>query len=180
MDVYLPQPKEQRRRRSMVGRIWRGTKMAARGPVEAAATAEITRGASLIGALFKLLQRGPAQDKSVQLDEHGVINVRATAYLLGITPDELEERLQQRQRQTGRAAYALSCLGALSFTCWIYGALQMTMSAARVISAVEFLPFCVLFGLLAFKSSWMNWQLRTRTLGSALAYLRTTDAFLPR
>jgi hypothetical protein len=47
-------------------------------------------------------------------------------------------------------------------------------------ATLTFLPLCTLFFLLAFKSAWMNWQLRTRRLGSPVAFLTTTEPFLPR
>jgi hypothetical protein len=71
-------------------------------------------------------------------------------------------------------------LGSVSLVLWLNGALHMRMSGARLFSALEFLPFCTLFFLRAFKSAWMNWQLRTRRLGSPVAFLTTTEPFLPR
>ena len=93
--------------------------------------------------------------------------------------EALEQRLRKRRLQTAHAAYATFALGALSLVSWLYAALHMRMSSARIFSALEFLPFCTLFFLLAFKSAWMNWQLRTLRTGSAIAYLRTTEPFLP-
>ena len=129
---------------------------------------------------MRLLKAGPPADRRLKTNEDGAIDLKATAFSYGISVAELECRLRLRQAQTRRAAYATFGLGSLSLLLWLVGALQMRMSSARFFSALEFLPFCALFLLLAFQSAWMNWQLRTRRLGSAGAFLRTTDPFLPR
>ena len=41
-------------------------------------------------------------------------------------------------------------LGSISLALWLYAALNMRMSSARLFSAVEFVPLCTLFFLLAF------------------------------
>ena len=172
-------PEPQTRSRPVLRRLWRGTKAITRGPVDAAAPSEIARGASLIRSLFELLQRSPRSEERFRLDEAGNIDVVATAFLHGVTPAVLEERMLTRRRETKRAAYALFALGVFTFIGWSIEALTMRMSISRIMSAVEFLPFCLWFMLLAFKSSWTNHQLRTRRLDSALEYLRTTGPFLP-
>ena len=168
------------RRSSLSGRLWRGTKTVARGPIDAAGPGEIARGAGLIRSLLELLQHGPETDTRFRVDEAGSIDLNTTAYLHGLTPASLEARIHMRRAQTKRASYALFVLGTVGFFGWILEALNMRLSATRVISAIEFLPFALFLYLLAFKCAWVNWQLRTRRLGSALAYLRTTAPFLPR
>ena len=175
----MTRPEPQTRSRPVLRRLWRGTKAITRGPIDAAAPSEIARGASLIRSLFQLLQKSPYSEKRFSLDDAGNIDMLATAFQHGITPAALEERMLKRRRETKRAAYALFALGVFTFIGWSIEALTERMSTARIVSAVEFLPFCLWFMLLAFKSSWTNYQLRTRRLDSALDYLRTDDSFLP-
>ena len=172
-------PEPQTRSRPVLRRLWRGAKAITRGPVDAAAPSEIARGASLIRSLYELLQRSPRSEERFRLDEAGNIDVVATAFLHGVTPAVLEERMLTRRRETKRAAYALFALGVFTFIGWSIEALTMRMSISRIMSAVEFLPFCLWFMLLAFKSAWTNHQLRTRRLDSALEYLQTTGPFFP-
>ena len=167
-----PKPKASE---SMLRRAWRRTKFVAGGPIANIGLEEISRGARLIGQLTNQVRQGPVSDGRLKADEHGGIDLRATAFSYGISVDELLERMRQRRRQTARSAYALFCLGG-----WFWQAMHLPRSAARIVSAVEFLPFCVLFLLVATKSAHSNWQLRTRRLGSLSDYLRTSDPFLPR
>lgn len=175
----MTRPVPRTRARSLLRGLWRGTKAITRGPIDAAAPLEIARGAGLIRSLFELLQRSPRSEERVYLDEAGNIDVVATAFRHGITPATLEERMLKRRKETKRSAYALFALGVATFLGWIIEALTMQMSTARIMSAVEFLPFFLWFMLLAFKSAWVNYQLRTKRLDSALAYLRTNESFLP-
>ena len=167
------------RRLSPLTRLWRGTKTVARGPIDAVAPSEIARGATLIRSLLKLLQHPPGSAGAIQLAEAGNIDVAASASQQGITLASLQERMRRRRRETRRSAYTLFWLGVIAFVGWSLEALHMQMSAARILSALEFLPFCLFFFLLSFKSAHSNWQLRTGRLGSAIAYLRTEEPFLP-
>jgi hypothetical protein len=165
---------------SFFRRNWRRAKFVAGGPVASVGVKDISDGARLIDNLLAMLRSGPQADVRLKTNEDRSIDLAATAFLYGISVVELERRLRSRQAQTSRAAYAMFGLGSLSLLLWLYGALQMRMSSARLLSAIEFLPFCTAFFLLAFKSAWMNWQIRTRRLASAGAFLRTTEPFLPR
>lgn len=174
-----PSPQGRRPRRSMVRRLWHGTKTIARGPLDAVDPGEIARGASLIQSLLEILKRKTRADGPFRVDEHGNIDLAATAFVCGVTPAALEERLGSRQRETKRAAYALFILGTLAFFGWLVVALNMRLSAARITSAIEFLPFSLFLFLSAFRFSWFNWQLRMRRLDTAVAYFRTSEPFLP-
>jgi hypothetical protein len=167
-------------RPSFLRRNWRRARFVASGPIASIGVTEISGGARMIDGLLRLLRAGPPPDTRIKTMDGGSIDLEATAFSYGIKVEELEKRLEERRLQTARAAYATFGLGAISLLLWLYTALHMTISSARIFSAIEFLPFCALFFLLAFKSAWMNWQLRALRIGSAVAFLRTTEAFLPR
>lgn len=165
---------------SFLRRNWRRARFVAGGPVATIGIKEVSSGARLIDDLWAALRASPQPGSRIKTDENGSMDLEATAFLHGIAVDKLSKQLRQRQAQTCRAAYATFGLGSLSLLLWLYGASYMRMSSARIVSALEFLPFCTLFFLLAFKAAWMNWQLRTLRMGSAVAFLRTTEPFLPR
>jgi hypothetical protein len=182
MDPYPPSrsSKTPSPKQSFLRRTWRRAWFVAGGPVASIGINDISEGARFIDRLLRVLRSGPKTDPRLKTDAAGGLDLSATAFLYGISVEKLTERLRQRQAQTARAAYATFGFGVLSLGLWLYGALHMVLSSARIVSALEFLPFCALFFLLAFKSAWMNWQFRTRQLGSAGAFLRTTEPFLPR
>ncbi len=182
MDLFHPEKdtREEGRKPSFFRRNWRRAKFVAGGPVANVGLQEISAGQRFIGGLWGVLRRGAPADTRLKTESDGSIDLLATAFSYGITEAALVERLGVRQAQTARAAYAMFALGSVSLVLWLYGALNMRMSSARLFSALEFLPFCTLFFLLAFKSAYLNWQLRTRRLGSAVAFMTTTERFLPR
>lgn len=179
MDRYPPQ-KAGGSKLSFLRRNWRRARFVAGGPIATIGLEEISDGARLIDKLFGVVRSGPRADERLRTNLDGTIDLVATAFCFGVSPEEMAQRVYVRREQTVRAAYATFALGCLSLLLWLYGAVQIRMSSGRILSAVEFLPFCGVFFLLAFKSAWMNWQLRTLRIGSAVAYLRTTEPFLPQ
>ena len=51
---------------------------------------------------------------------------------------------------------------------------------SRMVLSVEFLPFCVLFFLVAFYNALLNFQIRTRRQATWREYLLTSESFWPR
>ena len=49
-----------------------------------------------------------------------------------------------------------------------------------MVLSVEFLPFCVLFFLVAFNNALLNFQIRMRRLATWRDYLLTSESFWPR
>lgn len=183
MDLFQPDkgvPGDGRDRASFFRRNWRRAKFIAGGPVANVGFQEISDGRRFIGGLWGVLRRGSPADRRLKTDEDGIIDLTATAFSYGMSVGALVERLRFRQAQTARAAYAMFGLGSVSLLLWLHGALHMRLSGSRVFAALEYLPFCTLFFLLAFKSAWLNWQLRTRRLGSTVAFMTTKEPFLPR
>jgi hypothetical protein len=63
---------------------------------------------------------------------------------------------------------------------WLRAALMSPWTSARVVLALDFLPFCVLFLLIAFYNALINFQIRMRRVVGWREYLTTNDAFWPR
>jgi peptidoglycan/LPS O-acetylase OafA/YrhL len=140
---------------------------------------EIVAGARLIGGLAAVLWRG-VEDDRFRTGEDKVFDVRATAFLHGMTEAQLEVLLRRRRKETARASYLAFGLGWLSFAAWVGRAATVPWTSSQFLPALEFAPFCLVFFLLAFKSALLNFQIRMRRLVSAVEFLRTTEAFWPR
>jgi hypothetical protein len=63
---------------------------------------------------------------------------------------------------------------------WVREALSSPWTAARIALALEFLPFCALFFLLAFYHALLNFQIRIGRAASWREYLATSEPFWPR
>jgi glucan phosphoethanolaminetransferase (alkaline phosphatase superfamily) len=93
---------------------------------------------------------------------------------------ELERRLKIRRRQTALIAYATFVLASIFLAAWVCEALSSPWTAARVALALEFLPFCALFFLLAFYNALLNFQIRIGRAASWREFLATSEPFWPR
>src|SRR6516162_1253537 len=168
------------RRRSLFGRVFRGIGWLSAGPVDWMGLRGISRGASFIRNLATILRAGAQRHPRFPASEDGGYDLEATAFLCGISLFQLQRRLQLRQRQTARIAYATFALGCIFLTAWICEALVSPWTAMRVILALEFLPFCALFFLLAFYNALLNFQIRVGRSAGWREYLSTDKSFWPR
>ena len=146
---------------------------------EAGGLEDIRQSGRLIRNLGATLRQGPAGPPRIYADADQHLDMAETALSHGLSVASLEERIIQRRRQTTRLAWLAFAGGWLIFAFWLWQALSMPWSAGRMILGLEFIPFCAVFFLLAFKNAWQNWQLRTGRLGSAMDYLTTTEPFWP-
>jgi hypothetical protein len=174
-----PSPDDRKKRRSLFSKIFRGTGWLAAGPVDWAGTRGIRRSWSFIGDLVSILRRGPTGDTGFKTKVSGAFDVRATAFSYGMSVPELEARLRSRRLQTARIAYATLALAWLFLFGWIWHAVASPLTAIRVTSALYFLPFCMLFFLIALYNALLNFQLRIGRLASWREYLATTEKFWP-
>ena len=168
------------RRRSLFGRVFRGIGWLSAGPVDWMGLRGISRGASFVRDLSITLRPASQRDRRSRTSEDGGFDPQATAFLQGISVFELERRVNMRRRQTARIAYATFALGCIFSTAWVCEALSLSWTAGRVFLAPEFLPFCVLFFLLAFYNALLNFQIRIGRAASWREYLATSGRFWPR
>jgi hypothetical protein len=168
------------RRRSLFGRVFRGIGWLSAGPADWLGPRGISRGASFIRDLTIALRAGSRRDPCLRASEQCGHDLEATAFLHGISLFELERRLRVRQRQTARIAYATFALGCMFLTAWLCEALVSPWTATRIVLALDFLPFCALFFLLAFYNALLNFQLRIGRSAGWREYLSTDKSFWPR
>jgi hypothetical protein len=168
------------KRRSLLGRVFRGIGWLSAGPIDWVGLRGISRGASFIRDLCVTFRTGARRDPRFRASEDAGYDLKATAFLHGISLFELERRLKVRRRQTARIAYATLALGCIFLTAWIWEALSSPWTAMRVALALEFLPFCALFLLLAFYNALLNFQIRIGRAASWREYLATNEPFWPR
>src|SRR6516162_11119861 len=111
------------KRRTLFGRALRGVGWLFAGPVDWVGLRGISRGASFIRDLSVTLRSGARRHPRFPASEDGGYDLEATAFLCGISLFQLQRRLQLRQRQTARIAYATFALGCIFLTAWICEAL---------------------------------------------------------
>lgn len=166
-------------RRSLVRRVVRGVGWLGSSPVHWMGVGSIRQGASFIGGMAEQARACPVRDPRFKTAEQGAFDLRATAFSMGIGVSELERRLALRRKQTALMAYLLGALGAMFLLAWLLRMLSTPTEGGRLLLAVDFLPFCVLFVLLAFYQALVNFQLRIGRTAGWREYLLTEDGFWP-
>lgn len=167
-------------RRSGVRKLVRGIGWLFGGPRDWAAVGSIKRGISLIGDLARNAPHEPSFRGRAFVREDRTLDFEATAFSHGISVAALRARLEVRRRETARLAYAMFGLGVLCLGLWLHAALKAPLASARLVLAVDFLPFCALFFLCAFYQALLNYQIRSGRRVGWRAYLMAEDGVLPR
>ena len=169
-----PSPSPPPRRRG----FWRGLGYLLGGPVAAVGVRHISDAARFIRGQTRRLGAAPPRDWRILAREDGALDLRTTALLFGTTEAGIERMLRTRRRQTARAtAYYLA--GSLGFLAlWLWEA-ALTPSAVSLSYLAALLATCVVFFLFAFKNALMNWQARSRRLGTVREFLATDDRWWP-
>lgn len=168
------------KRRSWFGRAFSGVQWLAAAPGEWLGVRVLSRGASFISKLAGLARAGVARDRRFKADADGEFDLRASAFSYGVSVHALEARLRARRRQTALLAYALFGLALLFLLAWARATLSAPLSASRLMLAFDFLPFGLLFFLMAFYQALVNFQIRVRRTAGWREYLTTDEKFLPR
>lgn len=169
-----------KQRRSRAASLWRGTKYVLGGPIAALSLGQIAHNGRLIRGLVADLKRSPVSLPGDQCRLGGTLDRTATAFIYGVSEAELDIQMARRRSQTMAFAYAALTMGCLFLGTWFWRLLETDSTVQRVITGLQFAPFCLVFFLAAFQQAHVNWQLRTGLLGSAGDYLRSPEPFLPR
>ena len=168
------------KKRGIIRRAYRGAKWLAASPVPWMGVKSIRQGASFISDLSARTRAQSVRDSRFKTEDEGDFDLRATAFSMGMTVGQLERRLADRRRQTAMMAYLLGVLGLVAFAAWLLKVISTPMVTGRLVLAIDFLPLCALFVLLAFYQALVNYQIRTGRAASWREYLSTDRDFWPR
>jgi hypothetical protein len=129
---------------------------------------------------FRGLRYSARNATRVRLDETGAFDLGATTFVNGQRSATLDDALAARQGSTARNAWVFLALGVMFFFGWLYRLLTMTWSANATLTAMQFMPACAVFFLLAFRFGLENYQIRRRRRVTAMEYVCAPNGFWPR
>lgn len=163
-----------RRRRG----LWRTLGLLLGGPVAAFGAKNIADGARTIRGLAEVVKAGPQPDPRIRLDEDRLIDLNAVAFLSGASEAEVERLLANRRRQTTWATRCYLAGGCSFLLLWFWQALA-NHAYASLSYVLGLLALCAVFFLSAFHNALVNWQARTRRLGTAREFLHAPETWWP-
>jgi hypothetical protein len=129
---------------------------------------------------LRSLRYGARNATGFRLDETGAFDPGGTAFVNGRRTAKLEDALAARQGSTARNAWVFLALGVILLFGWLYRLLTMTWSANATLTALQFMPACAVFFLLAFRFGLENYQIRMLRKVTAMEYICAPNGFWPR
>ena len=172
-DDNPQQPRKQR------GSLWRGVRLVLGAPVACFGYRQIADNADTIGKLIGDIRGGPGPDHRVRLAPDLTLDVAAMAWEAQVSPREIERQLGNRKHQTARATF-LYLLGAGLFVAYAFYHAIATFPIFPTLSyLLAMASICCCFCCMAFYNALVNWQIRTRRLGSAREFLNADETWWP-
>ncbi len=107
------------------------------------------------------------------------LDVTEMAIAAGVTVDAVEYRLEFRLKQTKQAVYCYMGAATLLWVGWFYEAFTAPRAYAHLLAVIGLVAVTSCFALGAFYNALVNWQIRTRRLGTAREFLATTETWWP-
>ncbi len=142
---------------------------------------DIREGGAVIWELIARLRAGKAKRRrQIRFDETGHFDIAAMAFDAACAPAEIERRLKNRQAQTRHWTLGYLVMGSGLLIFW---AAEGTLFSWWSVSLLQSLLFLAVVGcifLLAFYQALVNWQIRSRRLGSVRELLLTNDSWWPK
>jgi len=157
--------------------LWGALGYLVKAPAAAFGGKDVAQGARTVVRLANVIKAGPQRDPRIVTDE-GRLDLPAIAYGFATSDRAIERMLRNRRRQTLIETYSYLAGGCAFLVLWIVVAIRSPVYASLGY-VLGLLAICVLFFLSAFRSALVNWQCRTRRLGTAQEFLNTTDSWRP-
>lgn len=140
---------------------------------------QIRENAAYISDLAQAIRTGPGADMGVRLHGDRTLDVLSMAWNAQVPIAEIERQLANRRRQTARSTLCYLAGAVLFLVVGFYHAATALPASPSLLYVVGMGAICSCFFLLAFYNALVNWQIRTRRLGTAREFLHTDDSWWP-
>ena len=158
--------------------LWGALGTLVKAPATAFAAKDVAQGARTVVRLANVIKAGPQRDPRIVTEDEGRLDLPAIAYGFATSDCAIERMLRNRRRQTVIETYSYLAGGCAFLVLWVVAAVRSPVYASLGY-VLGLLAICVLFFLSAFRSALVNWQCRTRRLGTVRDFLDTPDSWWP-
>lgn len=141
---------------------------------------EVGEGWAIIEELWHAIRLRRHRTRPIRLDAEGRFDTTAMAWDALVTQAEIERQLDNRRRETRKnaAGYLLGGISVLAF--WLYEIATKGIPGMNPLDVALFLAAVASLFALAFHNAFVNWQVRTRRLGSVRQFFTTEETWWPR
>lgn len=158
---------------------WRGLHFIIELLITCSSARHIATNGRAIEAMVRGIRAGPCRDEQVYLLGDRKLDVIATAIAAKVGLDEIEGRLERRRRQTAHdARWCLIGVGWF-LALWLYEMLHSPDGFTSLGYILALIGTCAVFAVIALHCALINWQIRTRRLGTVREFLSTRDGWWP-
>ena len=161
------------------GALWRGVRFVMAAPAACFGAKQIRENAAYINDLAQAIRTGPGADMGVRLHGDRTLDVLSMAWNAQVPIAEVERQLANRRRQTARSTLCYLAGAVLFLVVGFYHAAAALPASPSLLYVVGMGAICSCFFLLAFYNALVNWQIRTRRLGTAREFLHADESWWP-
>lgn len=158
--------------------LWRALGFLVSGPIATFGVRNVVDGAHTIEILAGRIKAEANRPSSVRLDDAGFFDLPATAARTNTDIHQLEVLLRYRRVQTARATKTYLFGGCAFLAFWVYAGL-IAPGGASTAYILALIALAALFFIGAFYNALINWQVRTKRLGSLQEFLATSETWWP-
>jgi hypothetical protein len=157
----------------------RGVRLVMGAPAACFGGKQIRENAGYIGDLVQMIRTGPATDRQVRLSKGRNLDVLSMAWDAQVPPSEIERQLDSRRMQSARSTLCYLAGAMLFMVVGFYHAAAALPASPSLSYVVVMGAICSCFFLLAFYHALVNWQIRTRRLGTAREFMHADESWWP-
>lgn len=159
--------------------LWRGVRLVMSAPAACFGGKQIRENAGYIGDLVRLIRTGPGTEPRVRLFKDRSLDVLSMAWDARVPPSEIERQLDNRRKQSARSTLCYLAGAVLFLAVGFYQAAAALPASPSLLYVVAMSAICSCFFLLAYYHALVNWQIRTRRLGTAREFLHANESWWP-
>ncbi len=166
-------------RRPQLWTIGWGLRKTLGAPIACIGVEQIADNARLIQELAHTVRTGPGADPMVWVQPDRTLDVAVMAWEAQVPVSEIERLLDNRRRQSRQATWCYLAGGSVFVVLGFIHAASLLPALPTLLYALSIAAICCCFFLMAFYNALINWQVRTRWLGTAREFLDTDETWRP-
>ena len=148
-------------------------------PIACIGVEQIAENARLIRRLAQTIRTGPGPDPMVRVKPDRTLDVAVMSWEAQVPVTEIERLLANRRRQSRQATWSYLAGGTVFVVLGFIHAASLLPALPTLLYALSTAAICCCFFLMAFYNALINWQVRTRRLGTAHEFLDTDETWRP-
>ena len=156
-----------------------GVRKTLSAPIACIGVEQIAENARLIRKLAQIIRSGPGAEPMVRVQPDRSLDVAAMAWEAQVPVAEIERLLDNRRRQSRQATWTYLVGGTVFVVLGFVHAASLLPALPTLLYTLSTAAISCCFFLMALYNALINWQVRTRRLGTAREFLNADETWRP-